>query len=141
MKKLIYSLLFMTVSAYSFAGNTEFSYDKDALATEFNQLNDVSAYVDENNVSFTELSKNPAFEGNLNLTNHISVAPNSAISDMDWVAFAWGFLCCPVGALLYLMPNRDKSDEEKQSFYYGFSTMFVIVLIAGIPLGRTTVTF
>lgn len=124
----------------SISATNEFSYEKNTLSNQFSKVDQISAFIDENDVSYSELSENPLFKGELNLTNHIAVSPNSVFDDMDWKAFAWGALCCPVGAFLYYLPSRDKEDNEKKSFAKGVVTTFVIVLIAGIPLGFTTVT-
>ena len=131
MKKLVYSLLIMAIPALSFAGSSEFSYDKDALSTEFSQLDQVATFVDKNNVSYAELTNTHVFEGNLELTNHIAVKPNFGFDDMDWKAFAWGFCCWPIGIFLYMLPSRDKSSEEKTSFWIGALTGVVLGAIGG----------
>ncbi|MFM9944298.1 MAG: hypothetical protein ACKVQB_03615 [Bacteroidia bacterium] len=135
MKKLIYSLLILAVPALSFAGSSDFSYDKGALSDEFSQLDKVATYVEETNVSYSELSKAPIFKGNLELSSHIAVRPTFELSDMDWKAFAWGFLCCPIGVFLYMLPSRDKSSEEKTSFWIG---VIASAVIGGLGGGGTS---
>lgn len=135
MKKLIYTLLILSVPALTFAGNSEFSYDKAALSNEFSQLDKVVSYVEKTDVTYSELSKSPVFEGNLQLTDHIAIQPNFSFDDMDWKAFAWGFCCWPIGAFIYLLPSKDKSQEEKTSFFIGFLTGVVLGAIGGIGGG------
>lgn len=135
MKKLIYTLLILGVPALSFAGSSEFSYDKDALTTDFSQLDKVSSFVETSDVTYSELSKSPVFEGNLQLTNHIAIQPNFGFDDIDWKAFAWGFCCWPIGIFLYILPSRDKSSEEKTSFWIGLLTSVVLSAIGGIGGG------
>ncbi len=62
MKKLIYSFLILALPTFSLAGNTEFSYDKNSLTNEFSQLDKVDAYVDQTNVSYTELANSPVLK-------------------------------------------------------------------------------
>lgn len=132
MKKLIYTLLILSVPALSFAGNSDFSYDKDALSNEFSQLDKVVSYVEKTDVTYSELSKSPVFEGNLQLTNHIAIQPNFSFDDMDWKAFAWGFCCWPIGAFIYLLPSKDKSREEKISYWIGVITSGVLGAISNV---------
>jgi hypothetical protein len=129
MKKLVYLLLMVSVPMLTFAASNEFSYDKEVLSNEFSQLDKVANLVDETNVTYDELLKTKVFEGNLELTNQIAVKPNFELEDMDWLAFGWGFCCCPVGFFLYMIPSRDKSQEEKTSYWIGVAAGFILSAI------------
>lgn len=123
------------------ASESEFSYDKNALTTEFSQLDKIETYVEKNNVSYTELSNSPVFEGNIELTNAIAVKPNLKFEDVDWGSFAWGFCCWPVGIFTVLI-NDDKDQNSKNSFWAGlggsviaYSVAYVVVFAISIGSG------
>ncbi|NUM32647.1 MAG: hypothetical protein HUU47_10050 [Bacteroidetes bacterium] len=135
MKKIIYLISFLALPLLSISATNEFSYDKNSLSDQFSQLEQVSLYVDQNNVTYSELSKNPLFKGNLDLTNHISVKPNFSFDDIDWIAFAWGFLCCPIGFFIVVLDD-DKSKEEKTSFWIGVISSVVLSSISALATPR-----
>ena len=140
MKKLIYSLLILAIPTFSLAGNTEFSYDKNSLTNEFNELDKVAAYVDQNNVSYTELSNSHIFKGNIELTNAIAVKPNLKFEDVDWGAFAWGFCCWPIGIFTVILKD-DVDKNSKNSFFAGIASKYIasavayVVMIIAVELG------
>ena len=133
MKKLIYSFLILALPTFSLAGDTDFSYDKSSLISEFSQLDKVAAYVDETNVSYTELSNSPVFEGNIELTNAIAVKPNLKFEDVDWGAFAWGFCCWPVGVFTVILKD-DVDNNSKNSFFAGIASKVIATGVAYIVL-------
>lgn len=141
MKKAIYTLIICCFSLFTFAASSEFSYDKDALATEFNQMDKASSLIETTNATYDEISKNPVFEGNLELTKHIAVQPNFSFDEMDWISFAWGFLCCPIGFFV-VITNSDKSSEEKTSFWIGVITNVVLnAITTGLYYGVILATY
>ncbi len=145
MKIRIYFLLFLVLPAVSFASNNDFSYDKNALADEFNELNKVSTYVDETKVFYHELSNSHVFEGKIELTNTIALKPNLKFEDMDWGAFAWGFCCWPIGIFTVVI-NDEKDKNSKHSYIAGIASRAIatgvvyvayIALIIGVDGGFT----
>ena len=131
MKKLISLFSILSLPLLGISATNVFSYDKNDLSSQFSKLEQVSLFVEQNNVSYSELSKNPLFKGNLDLTNHISVKPNFSFDDIDWISFAWGFLCCPVGFFVVVLDD-DKTKEEKTSFWIGFITSSVLSTLSTI---------
>lgn len=133
MKKLIYSFLILALPTFSFAGDTEFSYDKNSLTNEFSQLDKVAAYVDKTNISYTELSNSHVFEGNIELTNSIAVKPNLKFEDVDWGAFAWGFCCWPIGVFTVILKD-DVDNNSKNSFFAGIASKVIATGVAYIVM-------
>ena len=131
MKKIFYLFNLLALPLFGISATNDFSYDKNQLSSQFSNLEQVSIFVEQNNVTYSELSKNPLFEGNLDLTNHISVKPNFSFDDIDWISFAWGFLCCPVGFFIVVIDD-DKSKEEKTSFWIGVIANVVLSTISTI---------
>ena len=123
MQKLIVFILFLNSSLVNLALANEFEYDKNALSTEFSELDKISAYVEENNITYTQLSTNPEFKG-VALTNVISVKPNLTFDEVDWGSFAWGFCCWPVGIFTVLI-NDNKDKNSKDSFWAGVGTIAI----------------
>jgi hypothetical protein len=141
MKNIFYSAMLLFLPTLVLASESEFSYDKNALTTEFSQLDKIETYVEKNNVSYTELSNSPVFEGNIELTNAIAVKPNLKFEDVDWGSFAWGFCCWPVGIFTVLI-NDDKDQNSKNSFWAGlggsviaYSVAYVVVFAISIGSG------
>lgn len=141
MKNLFYTIVLLILPTLAFADNSEFSYDKNALTNEFSQLDKIETYVEETNVSYTELSNSPVFKGNIELTNAIAVKPNLKFEDVDWGAFAWGFCCWPVGVFTVLI-NDDKDQNSKNSFWAGlgssviaYSISYAVVIAISIGSG------
>ena len=131
MKKIFYLFNLLALPLFGISDTNDFSYDKNQLSSQFSNLEQVSIFVEQNNVTYSELSKNPLFEGNLDLTNHISVKPNFSFDDIDWISFAWGFLCCPVGFFIVVIDD-DKSKEEKTSFWIGVISSVVLSSISAL---------
>lgn len=129
MKKLIYSFLILALPTFSFASDNEFSYDKNSLTNEFSQLDKVDAYVDQTNVSYTELANSPVFKGNIEITNAIAVKPNLKFEDVDWGSFAWGFCCWPVGVFTVLI-NDDEDQNSKNSFWAGLASATIATTLS-----------
>ncbi|MCC6721265.1 MAG: hypothetical protein IT243_03620 [Bacteroidia bacterium] len=131
MKKIINLLSLLALPFLSISATNDFSYNKEALSNDFSKLEQISVFVDQSNVSYSEISKNPVFKGNLDLTSHISVKPNFSFDEMDWISFAWGFLCCPVGFFIVVLDD-DKTKEEKTSFWIGVIASVVLSTISSI---------
>lgn len=134
--KKVTLLLMMAVFAIStaFAGNANlFTYNQDELNQEFEQLNALEGYVLANQgVAITDVENNPLF-GTMDFSGMKHASPMGAmfsIEDMDWIAFAWGFFCCPVGFFVVAIDD-DSSKDEKMSFWIGVLVSAVIGSIGG----------
>ncbi len=139
MKNLFYSIGLLILPTFALAGESEFSYDKNELTTEFSQLDKIETYVEETNISYTELSNSPVFEGNIELTNAIAVKPNLKFEDVDWGAFAWGFCCWPVGVFTVILKD-DVDKNSKNSYFAGIASRVIATSVAyvvyiGVMLG------
>lgn len=122
--KKVTLLLMMAVFAIStaFAGNANlFTYNQDELNQEFEQLNALEGYVLANQgAAITDVENNPLF-GTMDFSGMKHSSPMGAmfsIDDMDWAAFAWGLVCCPVGFFVVAIDD-DSSKEEKMSYWIG----------------------
>lgn len=141
MKKIVYLFSLLALPFLSISATNDFSYDKNSLTDQFSQIEQVSNFVDQNGVTYSELSKNPLFKGDMNLTNHISVKPNFSFDDMDWISFAWGFFCCPIGFFVVAIDD-EKTKEEKTSFWIGVISSAVLSAISSIgtvTMGYSTI--
>lgn len=137
--KKVTLLLMMAVFAIStaFAGNANlFTYNQDELNQEFEQLNALEGYVLANQgVAITDVENNPLF-GTMDFSGMKHSSPMGAmfsIEDMDWIAFAWGFICCPVGFFVVAIDD-DSSKEEKISFWIGAIVSAVLGSIGGTTI-------
>lgn len=137
MRKLISTFIIaMFAFSYSgFASNTDlFEVDRQSLQTEFADLNEIEAYVLANQgVSVDEMQNNPLI-GSMDLNILRTSSPMGAmftIDDMEWGAFAWGLICCPIGFFVVGI-NGDSSQEEKTSYWIG---VIVFALLGGFGGG------
>jgi hypothetical protein len=136
MRKLI-STLFLALVAFSFSAYSSnadlFEYDRQALSTEFAELNELEAYVlYHQDVNLDDLQSNPLI-GAMDFNSMKTASPMGAmftIDDMDWGSFLWGFLCCPVGFFVVAM-SGDKSSDQKISFWIGVAVSAVLGSIGG----------
>lgn len=139
MKNIFYSAMLLILPTFVLAGNSEFSYDKNALKNEFSQLDKIETYIDETNATYAELSNSTSFKDNIELTNAIAVKPNLKFEDVDWGAFAWGFCCWPIGVFTVLLKD-DVEKDSKNSFFAGIASRVIVTSVAyvvyiGIALG------
>lgn len=140
MKKLFILIFLVSVSAMSFAGNASmFSYDADELNTEFSELQVMETMIITNqNLTITDFEQMDAdWLSYIDLGAMKTASPIQAmfgIDDVDWMSFAWGFCCCPVGFFIVVLDD-DKSKDEKLSFWIGVGVSFVLSLISGATSG------
>ncbi len=133
MKKSVYAFIMCCLFTASYASTNEFSYDKDDLAKDFEQVDKVSQFLETTPATYEEITSNPVFSGNVELTKHIGLRPTFTLDDMDWGSFAWGFCCWPVGFFVVAI-NRDKSKEEKTSFWIGMAVSTILGIISNVAL-------
>jgi hypothetical protein len=109
-----------------------FSYDLSEINTELSDLEVVENVITYNqNSTIEEINKkiiNNNFLSNSFDTNYNSslMSRNAfTLDDMDWGAYAWGLLCCPVGFFV-VVTNKDKEKAQKTSFFAGWLTAVII---------------
>lgn len=137
MKKitLLLVMALVSLSTSTFAGQADlFTYNQDELNQEFAQLNDLEGYVLANEgITISDVENNPVF-GAMDFSGMKHAGPMAAmfsIEDMDWIAFAWGFLCCPVGFFVVAISD-DASKDEKMSYWIG---VIISAIVGGIGGG------
>lgn len=145
MRNIFILLCVVAFSTTLFAGNaSHFSYDKEAINSEFANLTQVENFVKSNaNITLSEIKTNSEMYG-LNTNNLVaSSASSSFFDDMDWGAFAWGCLCCPIGLFVVVL-DKDSTPEQKSSFWkgvlvsVGVNTIYNIIVLSS---GTTTTTY
>ncbi len=123
-KGILFSFMLLLISSVAFSGTTSdelFSYDKNQVEQEFTELNQLEAYVNANQ-GVTLADVQLEFNSNFNMQ---SSPLKFDFGDIEWGAFAWGFLCCPVGFFVVVLDDRARKDE-KTSFWIGVITNVVI---------------
>lgn len=130
MKKafILFQAFFLMAAVSVFANGPEanaslFQLDETQLEADFQELDQLETYLLNNEMpSLTNLRESNATLLNQldlgNLSEETLVAPAFSIDDMDWISFAWGFLCCPIGFFVVGI-NQNKSSDEKTSFWLG----------------------
>ena len=134
--------IFTVVLAFAFifkasASNVDlFSYDLSEINTELSDLEVVENIIAQNqNSTIDEINRKIINNNFLNSsfdTNYKSslMSRNAfTIDDMDWGAFAWGLLCCPVGFFV-VVTNKDKEKAQKTSFFVGWLTGLIVQVIS-----------
>ena len=139
--------IFTVVLAFAFifkasASNVDlFSYDLSEINTELSDLEVVENVIAQNqNSTIEEVNRKIINNNFLNSsfdTNYKSslMSRNAfTIDDMDWGAFAWGLLCCPVGFFV-VVTNKDKEKAQKTSFFVGWLTAVIVEVIVIVGIG------
>ena len=139
--------IFTVVLAFAFifkasASNVDlFSYDLSEINTELSDLEVVENIIAQNqNSTIDEINRKIINNNFLNSsfdTNYKSslMSRNAfTIDDMDWGAFAWGLLCCPVGFFV-VVTNKDKEKAQKTSFFVGWLTAVIVEVIVIVGIG------
>lgn len=112
-----------------------FSEDKASLDTDFTNLIALENSIKEHNL--TDLNALNAAEPNLLASlgleniksiNSIEATQDFTLDDMDWGSFAWGFCCCYIGFFVVGV-NKNKSQDQKTSFWIGTGISLVLGLI------------
>ena len=133
MKKISTFILALSFIFSASASNADlFSYDLSEINTELLDLEVVENVIAQNQNSTTDEINRKIINNNfLNSsfdTNYKSslIARNAfTMDDMDWGAYAWGLLCCPVGFFV-VVTNKDKEKAQKTSFFAGWLTAVII---------------
>lgn len=115
---LLFSFILLLMSSVAFGGSANedlFSYDKAELEQEFSELNQLEAFlIDNEDAELADVQLN--FSSILNTSS--PSAMNLDIDRIDWGAFAWGFFCCPIGLFTVALNDRARPNEIT-SFWYG----------------------
>jgi len=130
MKKLFTFImaLFLTASAVQANNADLFQLDEQTLKVEMAELDQLEEYVTENNMQWED------FQGidKINFDASASLmAADFSFDNMDWISFAWGLICCPVGFFVVAI-NDDKTKDEKTSYWIG---VIASVVLGGISSG------
>ncbi|MFY0685927.1 MAG: hypothetical protein JXQ90_02115 [Cyclobacteriaceae bacterium] len=111
--------------------NNEHSLDEDAFEKAFEELDDLEAYVMANEITDVSDIESWKFDvESLNTSNSIASVQAFSMDNMDWASFAWGFFCCPIGFFVVAI-NKDKSSDQKTSFWIGAVVSSVLGTISG----------
>jgi len=109
-----------------------FSYDLSEISTELSDLEVVENVITYNqNSTIEEINKkiinNNFLSSSFDTNYNSSLMSRNAftLDDMDWGAYAWGLLCCPVGFFV-VVTNKDKEKAQKTSFFVGWLTAVII---------------
>ena len=127
---LMFALAFMFNAS---ASNADlFSYDLSEISTELSDLEVVENVITYNqNSTIEEINKkiinNNFLSSSFDTNYNSSLLSRNAftLDDMDWGAYAWGLLCCPVGFFV-VVTNKDKEKAQKTSFFVGWLTAVII---------------
>jgi hypothetical protein len=142
MKRISTLILALAFVFNASASNADlFSYDLSEINTELSDLEVVENVIAQNqNSTIEEVNRKIINNNFLNSsfdTNYKSslMSRNAfTIDDMDWGAFAWGLLCCPVGFFV-VVTNKDKEKAQKASFFVGWLTAVIVELIVIVGIG------
>ena len=137
MKRISTLVLALAFVLNASASNADlFSYDLSEINTELSDLEVVENVIAQNqNSTIEEVNRKIINNNFLNSsfdTNYKSslMSRNAfTIDDMDWGAFAWGLLCCPVGFFV-VVTNKDKEKAQKTSFFVGWLTGLIVQVIS-----------
>lgn len=142
MKRISTLVLVLAFVLNASASNADlFSYDLSEINTELSDLEVVENVIAQNqNSTIEEVNRKIINNNFLNSsfdTNYKSslMSRNAfTIDDMDWGAFAWGLLCCPVGFFV-VVTNKDKEKAQKTSFFVGWLTAVIVEVIVIVGIG------
>jgi hypothetical protein len=142
MKRISTLVLALAFVFNASASNADlFSYDLSEINTELSDLEVVENVIAQNqNSTIEEVNRKIINNNFLNSsfdTNYKSslMSRNAfTIDDMDWGAFAWGLLCCPVGFFV-VVTNKDKEKAQKTSFFVGWLTAVIVEVIVLVGIG------
>ena len=133
MKRIYTLFLFFAFIFNANASNADlFSYDLSEINAELSDLDVVENVIAYNQNSSIEEINKKIINNNL-LSRSFDTHYNSSLmsrnaftlDDMDWGAYAWGLLCCPVGFFV-VVTNKDKEKAQKTSFFAGWLTAVII---------------
>ena len=104
--------------------NDEFA-ELDMLESEImeNGLGDYNSLVNANPNLLSDIGLNE-----IKSINSINGTQGFSLDQMDWGAFAWGLLCCPVGFFVVAI-NKDKGQDQKTSFWVGWAVSTVLGVV------------
>ena len=109
---------------------SEFQLDEVAIEEEFAELNALEDYLLKEDVAGVTLSAEIIHDkfGIENLSLKADARERFSMDEMDWGAFAWGLLCCPIGFFVVAI-NGNKTQDQKTSFWIGWGVGVAINLM------------
>ena len=122
------TVLAAPVKTSSIEGDVNF--DEDAFEAEFEKLTSLETSVLSGEITTLEEANSLGFE----IDQYAGIKAVKADLEFDWPAALWGFLCCPVGFFIYVT-NKNKTSDEKTSYWIGVAASTVISLIYNIATG------
>lgn len=115
----------------------DINFDDISFEAEFEEINELEEAVLSNKL--TSIEEAVAFGFNVNHFKSITSTSSTQGFDwdnFDWPAGLWGFLCCPIGFFV-IVTNKNKSKDEKTSFWIGVAASTVLSLLT-TPFRTTT---
>ena len=120
--------------------NALFNIDEAQIEAEFSALTALESRLAINtNITFLDLQQNSdeaLGTVNFNGENPLAISKygqygggGGRFSSMDWGAFAWGFICCPVG-LFTVALNGNKDQNAKKSYWTGVIISTILSIIS-----------
>jgi len=118
MKKIVSLLSVLSLTLlFAFANDPQdaFSYDESQIDAEFDQLNKIEQYVEDNYVTLEELqSKNGNLVAGIALNTDAAASLTSADLPAGIPAFWWGCVLAVLGVILvYVLTDQDKEQTKK----------------------------
>jgi hypothetical protein len=111
------TLLLLAISISCFANDNLFVLDESKVNEATFESSQLDNYLEETEIkSISELTLEEKSSRVYNLNNFENKRPLAptfeSIDDMNWVSFAWGFCCWPVGFFLVILNNNESSDSK-----------------------------
>lgn len=107
--------------------------DIENFEAEFEELDKLEAAVLAQEVVTAEEALMMGFE----IEQFAGIDAVEADLEFDWPSALWGFLCCPIGFFV-VVTNKNKTKDEKTSFWIGFAAGTVLNLIYVAAVGVDT---
>lgn len=123
--------LFAASSKELVVAEEDVNLDIAAFEAEFAELDQIEDFVVAEGVS--SLAELEAADLSLDLSkiknvNSIESTQGFDWDNFDWPSGLWGFLCCPIGFFV-VITNKDKTKDQKISFWIGFAAGAVLSAI------------
>jgi hypothetical protein len=139
MKKIlsIFSVFCLTI-LFAFANDPQdaFNYDESKLNAEFDQLNKIEKYVEQNDVTLEELqAQNSDLVSGIDLNTDAASSLTAADLPAGIPAFWWGCVLAVLGVILvYVLTDQDKEQTKKALIgclvFAGAWVIYYVVIVA-----------
>jgi hypothetical protein len=133
----IFSVFCLTIS-FVFANEPqdEFNYDESQLNAEFEQLNKIEKYVEQNDVTLEELqAQNSDLVAGIDLNTEATASLAAADLPAGIPAFWWGCVLAVLGVILvYVLTDQDKEQTKKALIgclvFAGAWVVYYVIVVA-----------